>query len=152
MPISDFKFHHRIRVRYGEIDGQNVVFNARYLDYADIAVTEYWRATGFKAATEYAEAHFHVARAEVDFRKPIFFDEEIDLYCRTSAFGRTSMTTLVEIHGVGQDGDGGEDLRAAIKLVNVHVDLDTHRPTPLPDVVREVFGGFEEMEYDGHGL
>lgn len=140
MPISDFRFSHRIRVRYGEIDGQNVVFNARYLDYADIAVTEHWRATGFKAASEDAEIHFHVARAEVDFRKPILFDEEIDLYCRTAAFGRTSMTTVIEIHGAGQD-----DLRAAIKLVNVHVDLETHRPAPLPDMVREIFGAFDEV-------
>lgn len=144
MPISDFKFHHRIRVRYGEIDGQNVVFNARYLDYADIAVTEYWRATGFKQVSDAEDIHFHVARAEVDFRKPIFFDEEIDLYCRTSAFGRTSMTTLVEIHGVGAE-EGAEDLRAAITLINVHVDLDTHRPAPLPDLVRDVFGRFEGL-------
>lgn len=146
MAITDFKFHHRIRVRYAEIDGQNVVFNARYLDYADIAVTEYWRASGFKVATAEGGVHFHVARAEVDFRTPVFFDEELDLYCRTSAFGRTSMTTLIEIHGVSAECEAQDDLRAAITLISVHVDIDTHRPSPLPDVVREVFGGFEGME------
>ena len=44
MPKADFAFHHRFRVRWSETDAQGVVFNARYLDYSDIAITEYWRA------------------------------------------------------------------------------------------------------------
>jgi hypothetical protein len=39
-------FRHRLRVRYGEIDSQAVLFNARYLDYVDIAITEYFRGLG----------------------------------------------------------------------------------------------------------
>jgi len=35
-----------IRVRWGEVDGQGVVFNANYLMYADVAVTEFMRANG----------------------------------------------------------------------------------------------------------
>jgi acyl-CoA thioester hydrolase len=33
-----------LRVRYGECDAQQVVFNARYAYYIDIAMTEYFRA------------------------------------------------------------------------------------------------------------
>ena len=33
-----------LRVRYGECDAQEVVFNARYADYIDIAMTEYFRS------------------------------------------------------------------------------------------------------------
>jgi acyl-CoA thioester hydrolase len=32
-----------IRVRYAECDAQEVVFNARYADYVDVAATEYLR-------------------------------------------------------------------------------------------------------------
>ena len=51
-----------IRVRYSEIDGQGVVFNAHYLTYFDTAITEYFRALGYD---QYADAKatgiaFHV--------------------------------------------------------------------------------------------
>ena len=36
-------FSHRLRVRYGECDAQGIVFNANYLAYVDVALTELWR-------------------------------------------------------------------------------------------------------------
>ena len=41
------------RVRYSEIDGQGVVFNAHYLTYFDTTITEYFRALGYD---QYADA------------------------------------------------------------------------------------------------
>lgn len=40
-PDLPFRFRHR--VRYGECDPQQVVFNARYGDFIDIGITEYLR-------------------------------------------------------------------------------------------------------------
>jgi len=37
-------FRHRLRPRYAECDAQGVVFNAHYLAYLDISMTELWRA------------------------------------------------------------------------------------------------------------
>jgi len=34
-----------LRVRYGECDAQQVVFNARYGDYVDVAATEFYRTS-----------------------------------------------------------------------------------------------------------
>jgi acyl-CoA thioester hydrolase len=137
MSIADFRHCHRIRVRYGEADMQKVVFNARYLDYGDIAVTEYWRAVGFRFTGADA-MEFHVARAEVDFKKPIEADALIDLWTRTERIGTTSLTILTEIHGAGK-----EDLRAIIREVQVHVDLATHRPLAIPEVVKARFRAFD---------
>ena len=36
-------FRFRFRVRYGECDAQQIVFNARWADYVDLATTEYTR-------------------------------------------------------------------------------------------------------------
>lgn len=44
-----FAFSTRFKVRYAEIDGQKVVFNSRYLEYADVAETEFWDWTGIAA-------------------------------------------------------------------------------------------------------
>ena len=44
MSRSEFKFSFPFRVRYSEVDGQKIVFNAHYLTYFDTAITEYFRA------------------------------------------------------------------------------------------------------------
>lgn len=138
MARSDFAHAYRIRVRWSEVDPQAVVFNARYLDYADIAVTEYWRAVREAGLWESGPVECHIAKAEVNFRKPIRADEELDLMARTPRFGNTSMTTLVEIHGAD-----AEDLRASIELIAVHIDLSDHRPRPLPDSARVALSRFD---------
>lgn len=138
MARVDFTHSYRLRVRYSEVDPQGVVFNARYLDYADIAVIEYWRAIRDAGLWTSDPIEYHVAKAEVHFKRPIKADEELDLMARTSRFGNTSMTTLIEIHGAG-----AEDLRATIELVAVHVDLSDHRPRPLPDTVRAALTAFD---------
>ena len=121
---------------------QGVVFNARYLDYADIAITEYWRAVGFRAAHPADPLEFHVARATVNFRRPILADEMIIVTARTVATGRTSLTQQVAIFG--ENGD--DDLRAEIDLVNVHVDLASHRPVPLPAWLPDCFAAFDQKK------
>jgi acyl-CoA thioester hydrolase len=141
MPRSDFAFHHSFRVRWSETDAQGVVFNARYLDYADVAITEYWRASGLREVDPDQAFEFHVKKATVTWFAPIKPDEMIVVMARTIACGRTSMTQLVEIHGtLGNDSD---DLRATVDLVSVHVDLATHRPVPLPDFIAPLFAAFD---------
>ena len=46
MVIDSYKFTHNLRVRWSEVDSQKVVFNANYLNYFDIGVTEYYKAIG----------------------------------------------------------------------------------------------------------
>ncbi len=141
MARSDFAFHHRFRVRWSETDAQGVVFNARYLDYADVAITEYWRAVKFREKAEGEPLEFHVKKATVTWFAPIKPDELIEVMARTLATGRTSMTQLVEIHGATDDGS--DDLRATVDLVSVHVDLAKHRPMMLPDWVEKTFTDFD---------
>ena len=46
MKPQDFRFSHRLRVRWSEVDMQKIVFNAHYLAYFDLGVSEYWRTLG----------------------------------------------------------------------------------------------------------
>ncbi|MGO4610753.1 acyl-CoA thioesterase, partial [Variovorax sp. 2RAF20] len=46
MAKPDFRHSVPLRVRWAEVDPQSIVFNAHYLTYCDICVTEYWRALG----------------------------------------------------------------------------------------------------------
>lgn len=130
-------FEYRFRVRYAEVDPQSVVFNARYLDYADLVITEFWRAAGLPF-TDPEGIELHVVRALVEYAKPLRADEEVDAFAQVSSFGNTSMTTLIELHGAG-----GDDLRAKIELVHVHVDLESGRARLIPMFVRDAFAALE---------
>ncbi len=141
MARADFRYFERIRVRYAEIDGQSVVFNSRYLEYADVGITEYWRAVGVRDHPEWQATEFHVARAVVEFRAPIKLDEEIDILCRTTRIGRSSLTNVIEIHGTA--AAPVDDLRAEIELVNVNVDLTTGKSVALPSWMTEMLAGFD---------
>lgn len=141
MPRADFAFHHRFRVRWSETDAQGVVFNARYLDYADIAITEYWRAAKVREFSGGEQLEFHVKKATVTWSAPILPDEMIEVMTRTLAIGRTSITQLVEIHGANDEST--DDLRATVELVSVFVDLATHRPQPLPEWIGPLFVAFD---------
>ena len=141
MSKKDFAFHYPFRVRWSETDAQGVVFNARYLDYADVAITEYWRAVGIRLVSREEPLEFHVKKATVTWFAPIKPDEMIEVMARTLRTGRTSMAQIVEIHG--HNADGADDLRAEVELVNVFVDLATHRPMVLPDWIARLFTDFD---------
>ena len=56
---GDFRFVHRLRVRWAEVDAQKVVFNGHYLTYLDVAISDYWRAVGLP----YPDATGQIGRA-----------------------------------------------------------------------------------------
>ena len=131
-------FTHRFRVRYAEVDPQSVVFNSRYLEYADLLITEHWRASGVHFAGDNA-LEFHVVRAEVDFRSPIRVDEWVEGRVWTERTGRTSVTTRIELwcraSSADEDGPFSEH-RASVLLVHVNVDLASGDPQPIPEAVK----------------
>ena len=100
MPIDQFSLIHPLRVRWAEADIQGVVFNAHYLAYFDIAITEYWRALSQGDAAWLSEAfeHLYVVKATVEFHRPARFDEELKVAARCARLGRSSMTVDFEIH------------------------------------------------------
>lgn len=137
-------FIHRFRVRYAEVDPQAIVFNSRYLEYADVLVTEFFRDR--KAAGMPAELEFHVRRAEVDYLKPIRADELIEGRLVVEHIGNSSMTLRLSLRGAMAPES---DLRAEIVLVQVHVDLASGKARRIPDGLRKAFGFPASARADG---
>ena len=131
MGREGFDFSTRLRVRYSEIDGQKVVFNSRYLEYADVALSEYWRWLRLADLPEWRDMEFHVARAAVDFKAPFRYDDEIDAWVRTERIGTSSVTSRIELCHAATGA-----LHTVIELVHVNVDLDISRSAPVPPPVR----------------
>jgi acyl-CoA thioester hydrolase len=132
MSRPGFPFSTRFRVRYSEIDGQKIVFNSRYLEYADVAITEFWRWADLgEIGPDWLDAEFNIVRATIDFKQSFRLDDMVEGWVRIERIGNSSMTHRIDLC----HADTG-DLHASVEMVSVHVDLTARRATPIPASVR----------------
>lgn len=139
---ADFRFHHPLRVRYAEVDGQGVAYNAHYLTWYDVGITEYLRTIGYDyplGGDPETGCDFHLVKAMVEFRAPILYDEIVDICIRTRRIGRTSITYDPAIFLHGTD----DDLRATGEIVWVNTHQQTHKTEPVPDKLIDAIAAFE---------
>lgn len=130
-------FVHRLRVRYHECDAQGIVFNANWLAYCDVALTELWReAFGSYAALTAQGVDVVVADAALRFRRPGRFDDELELEVAVVALPET------EIH-LRTRARRGDELLVEATLRYVAVGTEDLRRTALPPAVR---AGLERYE------
>jgi acyl-CoA thioester hydrolase len=90
-PVNEVNI--RIRVRYAECDAQQIVFNARYGEYADVGATEYMRALIGKHQNM-VDAGFdsQVVSLHIDWFASAVFDDELNLRVFVKRIGNTSFT------------------------------------------------------------
>ncbi|HSG88265.1 MAG TPA: thioesterase family protein, partial [Pseudomonadales bacterium] len=103
---ADYPFACLFRVRYSEIDGQQIVFKAHYLTWFDTALSEYLRHLGivYGAAREGAEpVDFHTVRNLIDYHAPVRFDEVLAVAARPGRMGRSSITFEMAIFVRGEE-------------------------------------------------
>lgn len=131
-------FDHELRVRYGECDPQNIVFNANYFLYFDVAFTELWReAIGPWEEMVERGIDAVVAEANARFRAPARFDDVLTLRSQVTRLGTTSVTTRIDVLR-------GHDLLVEGRLQHVCVDARTWTKTELPEWVRAGLRRFAE--------
>ncbi len=122
-----------LRVRYSECDGQKIVFNAWYLTYADIALTEAARALfGSYDELNAKGVDVVVAEANVRYRGSAGFDDELLIDVWTQHLGNTSMVIRFDIARSGE-------LITQVTSRYVWVDSESLKPKAPPTDVREAF-------------
>lgn len=133
MGTEGFPFVHTLRVRYSEIDGQKIVYNAHYLTYLDLAFTEYFRAIGiqFVEASAFDTA---LVKATLEYRRPARLDDLLDIHVSIARLGNTSFTGRFRISPHGHPA--AEDAHMIAEIVYVSVTAEG-RPTPIPAWVRK---------------
>jgi len=129
-------FSHRLRVRFGECDPQGIVFNANYLAYVDVALTELWReAFGSYGAMVERGVDTVVHEANLSFHAPARFDDLLTIEGGFEPLGRTSANLRFLIRR------DEEDL-VEVRLRYVFVATDTWSKTEIPEWVREGLAPF----------
>jgi acyl-CoA thioester hydrolase len=88
--MSARAFVHRIRVRYAEIDGQGVVFNAHWLTYFDDSCTRFIESLDLGADFWTKQFDVMLVKAVVEWQGPAHFDEWIDIAVEPVRLGTKS--------------------------------------------------------------
>jgi acyl-CoA thioester hydrolase len=138
-----FKFKVQVQVRTFELDSYGIVHNSVYLNYFEIARTEYLRqALGIEPGRFFNDFYFVIARNVCNYISPARFDEVLDVYTRTSKIGNSSfeMEYLIEEKTTGRTVATGETV---IVLLN----RETFKPQPLPENVRDLI-----LKFEGDGV
>ena len=135
-------YTHRLRVRYGECDPQGVVFNANYLMYFDVALTELWReAIGSYADMVQAGTDMVVAEARARYLAPSGFDDELDVDVQVTHLGRTSMLTRISVRR-------GSTLVVEGEMRHVFVATDDGEKVEVPANVRNALEPYLARDAD----
>jgi len=110
---EDYKFVHRVRTRFAETDAMGIIHHAAYLPYLEEARVEYLRHLGHPYGDVRESGHnFAVLELSVQYRRPLEFDELVDVHLTAGAVSRATFqlaylltvadearATAVTVHG-----------------------------------------------------
>lgn len=135
---SPFRHLERLRVRWAEIDAQQIVFNGHYLMYFDTAVAGYWRALAmpYHDTMAYLGGDLFVRKATLEYEASARYDDVLDIGIRCARIGTSSMVFACAAFRGEQRLVGGE-------LVYVFADPKEQKSKPVPQELREVLEAFE---------
>ena len=82
---------------------------------------------------------FHTIKALVEYKAPIFFDDEIEVGVRTSRIGNSSLTFQL---GVFRSQES--DLLASGEIIWVNTDQDSRKSVTVPEVLISKLSEFDK--------
>ena len=135
---SDFRFTERLRVRWAEIDAQNIVFNGHYLMYFDTAIAGYWRAIAlpYHETMRLLQGDLYMRKASLEYLGSARYDDTIDVGVRCERVGNSSIQFDCAVFRQSS-------LLVSGTLIYVFADPSSQSSRPVPDALRECLLGYE---------
>ncbi|MEL6374891.1 MAG: thioesterase family protein [Pseudomonadota bacterium] len=127
-------FIYYLRVRYGDCDQQGVVFNARYGEYVDLALSEFMRVA--MPAGSSAE-QVKTVRQVIEWKQGAVHDDILGITVRCTKIGTTSFTLAMAIHRIDPAAPQAlTQVLSETETVYVFTDPRTFEKTAIPAAVR----------------
>jgi len=128
-----YPFSTSIKVRFNETDAQGHVNFAQYLNYFDVAVTEYLRAIGFSYQRMLAEnVDMLYVDSHASYHAPAHFDDELRIHCCAGKVGNSSVRFDFQIFN-----EKDNCLTANGEITVVMADRKTFQKMSVPDHFRQ---------------
>ncbi len=139
--MTEFRFYHPIEVRYGDLDPQGHLNNAKYLTYFETGRIKYLVHLGlFTNGQSFMDVGIIMADAHVNFKAPVEYGTNVRVGVRISRLGNKSMTSEYRII----DGATGEELATGSSVL-VAYNYHTGETMPIPQAWRELIMEFEGL-------
>ena len=126
-------FRYYVRVRYQDCDSQHVVFNARYGDYLDLAITEFLAAVMPGRDPFDNVFEIQLKKQTIEWFAPARFQNVLEISTYPTRFGRTSFNMQFDIRIAGE-------LNPIVKAEAVYVHVagtnGVWKSTAIPDDAR----------------
>lgn len=140
--MSDYHFYHPIEVRYGDLDPQGHVNNAKHLTYFEQARVAYMIELGlFTKDQSFMEIGVILADVHITYHAPVYFGLNIKIGVHAAKLGNKSMTWEQNI----LDADTGRVL-ARGQVLLVTYDYRSGKTIPIPQEWREKISEFEGLK------
>jgi acyl-CoA thioester hydrolase len=104
------------------------VFNARWVEYVDIAVTEYARVVFGSVHPAQTGLDWRLVKQTMQWKSPGLYDDVLEASVRTVAVGTTSFTLACEFRR-----HGTTEVLVTAETVYVRVDVASNAKAPLGD-------------------
>ncbi len=129
----------RVRVRYCECDPMGVAHHGSYAAWLELGRTELLRTSGVSyRALEEAGVFLVVTRMEIRYRRPVRYDDEVEIVTRVEGGSRVKIAHAYEVRLALREGadpealrQRGEDLLAEAETTLACVDV-SGKPRALP--------------------
>ncbi len=138
--ISDFHHLYYLKVRLYEVDILQIVNNAVYFNYFEQARIQYAKDAGLLPVENIfsEESLYYMVHNEINYLKPSFFDDELNIYTRISyikhsSFGFEHIVENSKSKKIVAEGGG----------VSVHVNPVSKKSSLISDEVIEKVKAFE---------
>ena len=140
--MSEIKFFHPIEVRYGDLDPQGHLNNAKYLTYFEQARIRYFIELDlFQVGQSFMDVGVIMAEAGVTFHAPVEYGTPVKAGVKTSSLGNKSMRVEQNI----VHAESG-DVLASGYVILVTFDYHAQKTIPVPDEMREKISKFEGLQ------
>ncbi len=138
--MTDFHFYHLIEVRYGDLDPQGHVNNAKFLTYIEQARVFYLKQLKLWEGGSFMNMGVILADIQLTFHKAIEFGDQVRAGVRVSRLGNKSMTAEYRLEDVRD-----ESLYATGTSVLVAYDYHARRSVSIPMAWRKAIRQFENL-------
>jgi len=139
--MPEYRFHHPIEIRYGDLDPQGHLNNAKFLTYFEQTRVHYLIHLGlFTNDQSFMEVGIILAEAKVTFLAPVHFGTDVKVGMRVVRIGNKSMLSEYALIDAATDRE-----LATGSAVLVAFDYRNRQTIPIPDAWREKIGTFEKI-------
>ena len=140
--MSEFRFFYPIDVRYGDLDPQGHLNNAKYLTFFEAGRINYFTHLElFSPEQSFMDIGVIMAEASVTFLKPIHYGTSVKVGARASRLGGKSIRVEQNI----VHAESGEVLASGYVIL-VTFDYHKNETIPIPDKMRKTIAEFEGLE------